>query len=188
MTTKNNTKSPSKFDEARAAARAKDEARAAGEAAPTTEVVALAMPTEAAAEIHQLTSEEIQAVVSRALAEDGATMAPQLLALKVGQSVAGTLERGPGAELEKEDPRTKDKYIEQVPNWIITTKNRIRFALLETSQLKTKLPPYEGGHVTIIRGNDFDLGGKRCTEYIVIGKEDPMRKRQTIPTIVEVKS
>lgn len=186
MAKQNDTKLPTKLDKAFSDARARDAARNAPEGPdeygaegralvppPSDGGAELVppMPEEASAEIVTVSPAELASFVARALAEDGATMAPVMLTLEIGQSISGTLARGPGAELKKQDTRTGEEYFESVPNWIITTPMKTRFALLETSQLSTQLPPYDGGFVTIIRGEDFNVKGKRVTRYITIGKE-----------------
>lgn len=179
-----NDKTPTKLDQSIADARARDAARSGGELAHADQDIGELVPptAEAMSEIVTVSPAELAGFVARALAEEGATMAPVMLTLEVGQSISGTLQRGPGATLTKQDTRTGEPYLEEVPNWIITTKGKARFALLETSQLATQLPPYDGGFVTIIRGEDFNVKGKRVTRYITVGKEGP-KQRQMIPVV-----
>jgi len=124
--------------------------------------------TAAAGMIRKVTQEDIQSIVTDKTME----FAPQLLKLEEGDMLEGILEgNGPEAELEQVDKATKQVKTNIVKTWIVRDANGgQRASILGGAQLDRKLPPFVGGMVKIVRGQDIETkGGFRVTEYLVAG-------------------
>jgi hypothetical protein len=122
---------------------------------PTGGIAAMMRPFDAAAMHAKLATGKYEA-------------APQLVSLKPGQEVTGILE-GNGPVAEFTDAATGE--ITEVKTWIIADPTgSLRISILSSAQLDRKLNGFIGGEVTIGRGPDVNIGGgKRMTEYMVIG-------------------
>ncbi len=110
------------------------------------------------------------------LMEDGYEYAPQVHTMEMYERVDGILEgNGPQAELSKIDPMTKIADVQIVDTWIIREpKGGQRISILDTVQLRKKLPPFIGQMVNIVRGDDVKTtGGFKTTNYMVRGPELP---------------
>jgi hypothetical protein len=130
------------------------------------------------------------------LAEEGFEYAPQVYTMEPFSRVDGILEgNGPQAELTRKDPISGEQVTQIVDTWIIcepTTGQRI--SILDTVQLKKKLPPFMGQMVHIFRGDESKTGGGfKTTNYMVRGLPLPDGKKRSFvvpPTskVIDAKS
>jgi hypothetical protein len=129
---------------------------------------ALAPIGDVRAMITNITADEI----AKEAATGAFEFAPQNAALEPGQKITGILEgMGPGNDFIDEDTGV----VRHVDSWIVASPDgNMRVSILSSAQLDRKLPPFEGGLVTIARGADIKLaGGHRCADYMVWGPKLP---------------
>jgi hypothetical protein len=133
---------------------------------------------------------DVKAMISTFTAEDIAKeaatgafeFAPQNIALEPGQKISGILEgMGPGNDFADEDTG----IIRHVDSWVIASPDKsLRVSILSSAQLDKKLPPFQGGMVTIARQNDIKLaGGHRCADYMVWGPKLPKGESRVFHSI-----
>lgn len=142
----------------------------------------------------------VSAMITDFKPEDVATLAmsgdfefaPQNVKLEPGSAIEGILEgRGPDAEFGGDNEKDE---IRVVNTWIIVSPDGSqRAALLGSSQLDRKLPPFVGGFVKIFRGKDIALaGGHRVADYLVGGHKLADGKTRTFVQVpkkmIEVES
>lgn len=146
-------------------------ARATGkpEEAPAPMVVS----NEAKAMIKSMSPEDMLAFIN----EPGDfEYAPEVYTMEKGQRIDGILEgNGPDAELSRANTVTKQVETVLVPTWIIRDeRSGRRLSILGSVQLDKKLPPFVGGAVTIVRGDEVETSnGFKTTNYNVRGPKLP---------------
>lgn len=180
----------SKIDEATKRARERELARKNGGELPASTETALATRDEHAGVpalpgISGMVSTDGHTHVIERLKSGEWEAAPQILIIKPGQTVIAHLE-GKGPQAEVEDPRTRE--LKLVDTWILRSLDGtgVRASILTTAQLDKKLPPFQGGAVSITRGETFDTGsGRRVTEYLVAGPTRADGTKRTWATPVE---
>ena len=150
----------SKFQEATDNARARERGELVPASQAPTELDVATLPAGMVVE-----SATVREVLAARIRSGEWEQAPQLLTLKLGQTLIGVLEsNGPDAEFVDE----ATGVVTHVKTWIVSNAG-VRVSILSSVQLDKKLPPFMGGEVSITRGQDIRNGTSLYTDYLVMG-------------------
>ncbi len=100
--------------------------------------------------------------------------APQIKSLEPGDMIVGLLEGyGNDTEFTQKDQATGKDVVRRVHTWILKSLHgNMRLSILSSAQLDSKLPPFIGGKVEIVRGQDLKSRSNaafRIANYMVKG-------------------
>jgi hypothetical protein len=126
------------------------------------------MPMGAEAMLSKVTDADIAKYMQDATAD----FAPQIKSLEPGDRIVGILEGyGGDTEFTQKDPGTGKDITNVVHTWIIRALHgSARLSILSSVQLDSKLPPFIGDPVDIIRGKNLKTSnGRQVADYMVKG-------------------